>query len=89
MFGTLPAYGFFIRHAKGISLDNVDVKYDTVDTRPAFTVRDVTDLDIHHCRADKAPGAPTFMLDDVTDFVVSDGRPVTDARLDHVDHKEL
>jgi polygalacturonase len=89
MFGILPAYGFFIRHAKGIALDNVDVRFDKVDTRPAFTARDVTDLDIHHCRAEKASGAPTFLLDNVTDFVVSASRPVPDARIDHADHKEL
>jgi polygalacturonase len=89
MFGILPAYGFFIRHAKGIVLDNVDVKFENVDTRPAFAARDVTDLDIHHCRADKAPNAPTFVLDDVTDFVVSNGRPIIDTRLDHVSHHEL
>ncbi len=89
MFGTLPAYGFFIRHAKGITLDNVQVKYEQQDTRPAFVVRDVTDLDIHHCRADKAADTPTFWLDAVNDFAVTTSRPVADTYLDHVDHKEL
>ena len=40
MFGTLPAYGFFIRHARGVVLDNVVVKYEKLDTRPAIVLRD-------------------------------------------------
>src|SRR5205823_6054506 len=27
MFGTIPAYGFFIRHVKGIEFSNVEVSY--------------------------------------------------------------
>ncbi|MFJ7214859.1 glycoside hydrolase family 28 protein [Amycolatopsis sp. NPDC098790] len=89
MFGTLPAYGFFIRHARGIGLDNVDVRFGAPDTRPAFVARDVADLDVHHCRADKVAGTPTFVLDDVDDFRVSDGRPVPEAKVAHADHEEL
>ena len=89
MFGTLPAYGFFIRHATGITLDNVEVRFGTRDTRPAFALRDVTDADFHHTRADRAPHAATFALDDVTEFAVSDSRPVPEARLGHVTHREL
>ncbi len=89
MFGTLPAYGFFVRHARGISWDNVDVRFGKPDTRPAYVLRDVIDADVHHCRADQVAGTPTFVLDDVADFRVSDGRPVPEARVEHADHQEL
>jgi polygalacturonase len=89
MFGTLPAYGFFIRHASGLDLDNVDVRYEQTDTRPAIVLNDVVDADFHHDRADKAAGVPTFVLDNVDGFIVTDGRPVVNTTLDHVDHKEL
>jgi polygalacturonase len=89
MFGTLPAYGFFIRHASGVTLDNVDVRYDRTDTRPAYVLRDVADADVHHNRADKAPDVPTFVLDSVNGFILTDSRPVGDIRLDQVDHREL
>ncbi len=89
MFGTLPAYGFFVRHARGISWDNVDVRFGRQDTRPAYVLRDVADADVHHCRADQVAGTPTFVLDGVDDFRVSDGRPVPEARVDHADHQEL
>jgi polygalacturonase len=89
MFGTLPAYGFFMRHARGVTLDNVEVRYEQTDTRPAFVLRDVADADFHHVRADQATGTPTFVLDSVDGFIVSTSRPVPDTRLDHVDHREL
>jgi polygalacturonase len=89
MFGTLPAYGWFIRHAKAITLDNVETRYDQTDTRPAVVLRDVTDVDFHHTRADKAPNVPTFAMDGVNDFMLSTSRPVPDTHLDHVDHQEL
>jgi polygalacturonase len=89
MFGTLPAYGFFIRHADGITLDNVEVRYGALDTRPAFVLKDVNDADFHHNRADKAPDVPTFVLDAVDAFTVTTSRPVADTHLDHVDHREI
>jgi hypothetical protein len=52
-------------------------------------LRDVVDADFHHNRADKAAGVPTFVLDSVDGFIVTDSRPVVNAALDHVDHKEL
>ena len=78
MFGTLPASGFFIRHAKGITFDNVEARFENPDTRPVFVVREVADADFHHVRADKVAGTPTFVLDSVDDFRTSTGRPVPD-----------
>lgn len=89
MFGTLPAFGFFIRHASGVVLDNVEVRFEQPDTRPAFAIRDASVLDIHHTLADKVAGTPTFVLDSIDDFTLTTGRPVPDTHLDHVDHDEL
>jgi hypothetical protein len=50
---------------------------------------DVIDADFHHVRADKAAGAPTFVLDAVQEMTVSDSRPVGDTHVDQADHKEL
>jgi polygalacturonase len=89
MFGTLPAYGFYIRHVAGIELDNVRVGFEQTDTRAAFVLDDVSDADFHHVRADMAAGAPTFELDSVSDFTVSDSRPVGDIHLNQVTQKNL
>ena len=50
MFGEIPAYGFFIRHAKGVSLSNVEVSYLSEEFRPAFVLNDVLDFTIYQCK---------------------------------------
>jgi polygalacturonase len=89
MFGTLPAYGFFVRHADRVTLDNVEVRYEQQDTRPAFVLRDAADADIHHVKADQAPATPGFLLDGVDRFGLTTSRPYADTWLDHADHKEI
>jgi polygalacturonase len=38
MFGKLPAYGFFIRHARDVRLSDIRLRYQQADGRPAFVV---------------------------------------------------
>jgi len=89
MFGTLPAYGFYVRHASNIAFDDVSVDFEQQDTRPAFVLSDVADADFHHVRADKVRGVPTFVLDGVDGLTISDSRPVGECRLQKVQHREL
>ena len=44
MFGELPAFGLYIRHAKGIKMKNVRFTLDDDDFRPAFVFDDVEGL---------------------------------------------
>lgn len=90
MFGILPAWAFYLRHATGVRLDNVSAHFEEPDTRPAVVLDDVRDAEFHHVRLAKAEGAPTFVLRDVTDFALSQSRPVAEARIPgHVDHQEF
>ncbi|MDR3187709.1 MAG: glycoside hydrolase [Prevotellaceae bacterium] len=41
MFGTLPAYGFYIRHAANVALEGVALTAATPDARPALHLEDV------------------------------------------------
>ena len=41
MFRTLPAYGFYVRHVKGLRLDNVKLRTATADARHAVMFDDV------------------------------------------------
>jgi polygalacturonase len=43
MFGTLPAYGFYIRHACNITFDGVDITNQKDDARPMLYLDDVKD----------------------------------------------
>lgn len=62
MFGMLPAYGFFLRHAKGIELSDIDVGYVTEDRRPAFVLDSVEGIGFEHCTAAKANGVPILVM---------------------------
>ena len=46
MFGELPAYGFYVRHVKGIRMRGVAVSAKRPDARPALVCDDVADLDL-------------------------------------------
>jgi polygalacturonase len=61
MFGILPAWGFFIRHAKGIELDGMDLSTMQPDQRPTFVLIDTQDFTIRNSRP-----TPDAHLDSVT-----------------------
>ncbi|MEM9720642.1 MAG: glycosyl hydrolase family 28 protein [Bacteroidota bacterium] len=46
MFGELPAWGFYVRHVKGLTLKNIQLELEAPDYRPAFVFDDVTGLRI-------------------------------------------
>lgn len=46
MFGSLPAYGLYCRHARRLSLRNVRTSVAAADARPALVCDDVKDLDL-------------------------------------------
>ena len=90
MFGTLPAYGFFLRHARGIEFNNVEVGYLTDELRPAFMLDDVKAADFFRVKAQTAAAdAPTFVLKNVSDFGVTASPPVPDTRLARAEQKKL
>lgn len=59
MFGaSLPAYGLYVRHAEGITLDGVRFRLINPDARPAIVLEDAHRIELRHLRAD----APTSDL---------------------------
>ncbi len=54
-FRELPAWGFYIRHAKGIVFDNVKLTAKERDYRPAIVVQDAEDVDLRKVKY-KEPG---------------------------------
>jgi len=55
MYGGLPAYGFFVRHAKNITFENIALSFEHEDQRPALRCDNVDQLEIKNF---KAPGSP-------------------------------
>jgi polygalacturonase len=89
MFGDLPAKGFFMRHAKNVSLGNVEIATESADARPSFWLRDVAGADFFRLRIRDSGGAAAFHLQDVTDFRVFGCRHIADATLDQVDMRDI
>jgi polygalacturonase len=89
MFGELPAYGFFIRHVKGIELNSVEVSYIKEDQRPPFVLSDVQDATFTNVKAQHALNVPVFSLKNVADFSTHACRDVPDTRLERADQRKL
>jgi hypothetical protein len=62
MFGMMPAYGFFVRHAKGIELKDIDIANMNGDGRPAFVFDSVDGIELQDCKAAKSSGAPLLVM---------------------------
>lgn len=65
MFGDLPAYGFYVRHAQGVRLRNISLSSEQSDGRPALIADDVSDLAVEAWR-----GSGSVRLHGVRDAVV-------------------
>ena len=67
-FIKIPAYGFFIRHVKNISMTNIDLKYENEDFRPPFILEDVEGAYFNNVYTPHAEGVPSFILKNVSNF---------------------
>jgi polygalacturonase len=89
MFGELPAYGFFIRHVKGIEMRDVEVSYLKDDARPPFILNDVMGSSFIHVKAQRGENVPTFVLKSVENFSLQQSWPLSDNRIDRADLKKF
>ena len=89
MFGTLPVYGFFIRHARGITFDNVTVSFEKDDARPAFLLDDVKDVEFFRTNAQLSTGVKMFVLRNVTNFSVWGSKNVENTKIKRLEKGEF
>lgn len=68
MFGELPAWGFYVRHVKGIDMKNISLRLDDTDFRPAFVFDDVDGLDMEKIKLPRDKRNGQIILRDVTGF---------------------
>ena len=66
MFGTLPATGFFLRHARNLEYSNIEIATAKPDARPAIWAEDVDGLDCFRLRIVR--GSMGFSLRNVREF---------------------
>lgn len=89
MFGDMPAYGFFIRHADGIELSNVEIGYAKEELRPAVVLHNVNGADFFNVDAQVSKGASAFDLQNVRDFSATHCKGVRDTKLERVERTKL
>jgi hypothetical protein len=66
MYGRLPAFGLYVRHARDLTLRNVDLRVERADARPALVADDVAGLQLTGFTGGAADGAgPVLWLNDV------------------------
>lgn len=61
MFGDLPAYGFYVRHAKGVRFANVQLRTATPDLRHAMVLDNVEAVTLDGFDAACSPGAASLL----------------------------
>lgn len=66
MFGELPAWGFYVRHVKGLTLKNIKLILDKPDYRPAYVFDDVTGLKTQALTIEGDPKHPAIVLHHTT-----------------------
>ena len=88
-FGGTPSHGFYIRHVKGIEMNDVKILVQEPDARAAFVLDDVHGADLFRIKTPQPSNAPTFVLKNVEDFKIGQVNSIPDTHLDKADNKSL
>lgn len=81
MWGILPSYGFFIRHVKNISLNNIEMKLKNFDARPAIVCDDVKQISLLNLRTDSIHNAEyVFSFFNVIDGIIQSSLILSNAK---------
>jgi polygalacturonase len=82
MFGRLPGFGLYVRHAKSVRLRNVELIAEKPDFRPAVFCEDVEDVVIAGLEtANPAPQNPVIALQDARRVFVQGSRAPENAEV--------
>jgi polygalacturonase len=87
--GTMPAYGFFLRHVKNISLSDIHTHFLSPEYRPPFVLDDVNEASLSSINAQKDDFSPTFALTNVTNFNSKQVIGLADMQKDYVSSSTL
>jgi polygalacturonase len=89
MFGILPSYGFYIRHAKGITFSDIKIRTTKKDYRPAFALDDVKDVVFRFLDIQKNENIPLFQLKKTEQFSLFQSAPYTDKKINNATDEQF
>jgi len=79
MFGELPVWGFYVRHAKDITMKNLTISYTKPDFRTPMIFDDVTNLTLNKIQIPTSNSLPVILLNAVSNKRIGEIKlPVTD-----------
>ena len=81
--GTRPAYGFYVRHVRGLTFRNVAVSVESPDQRPAIAVMDADGLLLQAVATAPAadPAVPVLHVRAVRGLTIRDSAPLPAVQL--------
>jgi hypothetical protein len=89
MFGTIPAYGFFVRHMKNLEVHHAIISYEKDEQRPFATLVDVDGVDFDHLNAKHADGVSMFSFRGVKDFSIHNSKGIADTHRENIEQDSL
>ncbi|MBS1857491.1 MAG: glycoside hydrolase family 28 protein [Acidobacteria bacterium] len=89
MFGLVPASGFFIRHARGIELNDVHLVQMKEDHRPPLVLDQARDILLERVTAAPPAGVPSLVLLKTENVDIRNSAHLPDGRIERADHKEM
>lgn len=89
MFGRLPSYGFFVRHAKNITMNNMSLEYQSIEERPAFILEDVIEARLSYINAQREKDIPLIRLINTKKIRLIEVKSITDVRLEKTKNKDI
>ncbi len=87
-FGTIPSWGMFARHVKGLRLRGVELRAETPDARPAVMLDDVHDVRLSDVMLSAAAQQPAWSLTHVTGLHARDVTRLADGALADITKRE-
>jgi hypothetical protein len=89
MFGQIPAYGLYVRHAKNVLIAGMKVTFAKEDFRPAFMFDDVAGATLSHSSGQDIAGVPIVHLKHVTGFKIESCDAIADNTIQQADDRGL
>ncbi len=77
MWGELPSWAIYVRHARNIRMENVKLSLRSPDFRPAVVADDVKQLALRAITAQSTENPTPLVFQSVEDFTTHDAPPVT------------
>ena len=74
----IPAWGIWVRHARNVTFDRIDLRTAEPDFRPPLTLDDVEGATLLHVRSPAEPGRPMLRARQVRGLAIESSPGLSD-----------